>query len=201
MAIKPVTMMSYSSRRRAATRLDSNQNCALLESAPNREGQQQLDRRPQIEASRAYVYAILVNGIIRYIGKGSGSRLFTHTRNAKRSAQKRGVRPSNLSPRFHRKLVEATRAEATVVERVIKSGLSDREAYRLEALIVACFHKLRPSQLWNTIDERFIDARWLPGHWDDPEHPLYRLPRPRCETMNKTARLRDSGKCLRHFRR
>jgi Coenzyme A transferase len=33
-------------------------------------------------------------------------------------------------------------------------------------------------QLWNTIDERFLDPRYLPDEWDDPEHPFYRLPRP-----------------------
>lgn len=201
MATKPLAMMSNSNRRRAATRLDNNQSGASLESAPNGGRQQQRVRRPQIEASRAYVYAILVNGIIRYIGKGSGSRLFAHTLNAKRAAQKRGVRPSRLSPRFHRKLVEATRAEATIVERVITSRLADREVYRLEALIVASFHRLWPSQLWNTIDERFMDARWLPAHWDDPEHPLYRLPRPCCNTIDKAKRLPESGKRPRRFRR
>lgn len=198
MTSKPVTTMSHSGRRRAPTRLDDNQSCAALERLLNQKRPQQRDKRRQIEAPRAYVYAILVNGIVRYIGKGNGSRLLTHTLNAKRSAQKRGVRPSRLSPRFHRKLVEATRAEATIIERVITSGLSDREAYRLEALIVACFHRLRPSQLWNTIDERFMDAQWLPAHWDDPEHPLYRFPRPRCNTI---APLRNSGKRLRRFRR
>jgi hypothetical protein len=34
----------------------------------------------------------------------------------------------------------------------------------------------RAGQLWNTIDERFLDPRYLPEEWDDPEHPLYRLP-------------------------
>lgn len=40
------------------------------------------------------------------------------------------------------------------------------------------FHKFRAGQLWNTIDERFLDPRYLPEEWDDPEHPFYRLPRP-----------------------
>ena len=40
------------------------------------------------------------------------------------------------------------------------------------------FHKFRAGQLWNTIDERFLDPRYLPDEWDDPEDPLYRLPRP-----------------------
>ena len=40
------------------------------------------------------------------------------------------------------------------------------------------FHKHRAGQLWNTIDERFMDRRFLPDERDDPEHPLYKLPRP-----------------------
>jgi hypothetical protein len=31
------------------------------------------------------------------------------------------------------------------------------------------FHKFRAGQLWNTIDERFLDPRYLPEEWDDPE--------------------------------
>jgi hypothetical protein len=58
------------------------------------------------------------------------------------------------------------------------SGLTDRAAYRLESKIIGEFHKFRAGQLWNTIDERFLDPRYLPDEWDDPENPLYRLPRP-----------------------
>ena len=27
------------------------------------------------------------------------------------------------------------------------------------------------------LDERFMDRRFLPDEWDDPEHPLYKLSR------------------------
>jgi hypothetical protein len=79
---------------------------------------------------------------------------------------------------MHRKLVEAVKAGSQVAERVIVSGLTDKAAYRLESRIIGEFHKHRAGQLWNTIDERFIDPRFLPDEWDDPEHPLYKLPRP-----------------------
>ena len=84
-------------------------------------------------ASRAYVYAILVDGTLRYIANGTGARLFTHVINAKRTAARCGRRTAHLSPRLHRKLVEAIRAGALIIERVIVSDLSDAEAYRLRA--------------------------------------------------------------------
>lgn len=81
---------------------------------------------------KAYVYTIIVDGTVRYIGKGTGLRLRTHVINAKCTAARCGRRTAHLHPRLHRKLVEAIRAGATVVERVIVSGLSDDEAYDLD---------------------------------------------------------------------
>src|ERR1700689_5405130 len=127
---------------------------------------------------KAYVYAVLVDGTVRYIGKGRGARLFTHSINAKRSAARCGRKTAHLYPRLHRKLVEAVRAGSTIVERVIAFGLSDAGAYRLESKLIASFHSLRTGQLWNTVDERFMDRSMLPRHWADPENPLYRLARP-----------------------
>ena len=64
-----------------------------------------------------------------------------------------------------------------MTESIIVSGLTDKAAYRVERKIIGEFHKNRPGQLWNTIDERFMDRRFLPDEWDDPEHPLYKLSR------------------------
>ena len=127
---------------------------------------------------KAYVYVIVVDGTLRYIGKGRGTRLFVHLIEAKRSALRCGGRTAHLSPRLHRKLVEAVRASSTIVERVIVSDLSDAEAYRLESSLIAHFHRFCSGRLWNTIDERFMDRSILPHDWSDPEHPLYKLPRP-----------------------
>ncbi|MGC1358380.1 MAG: hypothetical protein WA851_21775 [Xanthobacteraceae bacterium] len=83
-----------------------------------------------------------------------------------------------LSPRMHRRLVEAIRSDADIKEEIIVLGLTDRQAYWFESRLIAEFHKFRTDQLWNTIDERFMDPRWLPEEWHDPENVLYRLPRP-----------------------
>jgi hypothetical protein len=129
-------------------------------------------------AARAYVYTIEVDGTLRYVGKGRGARMLIHAIDAKRSAARCGKDTAHLSPRMHRKLVEAVRVGADVVERMLISDLPDADAYRIEGKLIAIFHKLHPGLLWNTVDERFMDRSFLPENWDDPEHPLYRLPRP-----------------------
>jgi hypothetical protein len=119
-----------------------------------------------------------VDGIVRYIGKGRNGRMYTHLIEAKRTSARCPANTAHLSPRMHRKLVETVRAGSQITETVITSGLSDRATYQLESRIIGEFHKFRPGQLWNTIDERFLDPQYLPDEWNDPENPLYRLPRP-----------------------
>jgi hypothetical protein len=125
-----------------------------------------------------YIYAIVVVGVVRYIGKGRNGRIYTHLVEARRTSARCPAKTAHLYPRMHRKLVETVRAGSQIIETVITSGLTDQAAYRLESRMIGEFHKFRAGQLWNTIDERFLDPRYLPDEWDDPEHPLYRLPRP-----------------------
>jgi hypothetical protein len=125
-----------------------------------------------------YIYAIIVDGVVRYIGKGRNGRMYTHLIEARRTSARCPADTAHLSPRRHRKLVEAIRAGSQIIETVITSGLTDRAAYRLESRMIGEFHKFRAGQLWNTIDERFLDPRYLPDEWDDPEDHVYRLPRP-----------------------
>ena len=127
---------------------------------------------------KAYVYAIEVDGEIRYIGKGQKARLFAHAIEASRSAARCGKDTAHLYPRMHRKLVEAVRRGSAIVERLIAFGLSDAEAYFLEHELIVAFHQFRTDQLWNTIDERIMDRSKLPDDFADPEFPLYKVPRP-----------------------
>jgi hypothetical protein len=132
---------------------------------------------PRRTTISSYIYAIVVDGVVRYIGKGRNGRMYTHLIEAKRTSARCPAETDHLYPRMHRKLVETVRARSQIIETVITSGLTDRAAYRLESRMIGEFHKFRAGQLWNTIDERFLDPRYLPDEWDDPEHPLYRLPR------------------------
>jgi hypothetical protein len=63
-------------------------------------------------------------------------------------------------------------------KKIFFSDLFDAEACWLETKMIADFHRHKTEQLWNTIDERFMDSRLLPATWGNPENPLYRLPRP-----------------------
>ena len=137
-----------------------------------------VSKRPGSSSQSAYVYVLLVDDVVRYVGKGRNGRMYSHLLEAKRSAVRCAPDTSGLYPRMHRKLVEAVRAGSQVAESVIVSGLTDKAAYRRESRIIGEFHKHRAGQLWNTIDERFMDPRFLPDEWNDPEHPLYKLPRP-----------------------
>ena len=112
--------------------------------------------------SSAYLYAILVDDVVRYVGKGRDKRLYIHVIEARRSAARCGACTTHLGPRVHRKLVEAVRAGSDIAEIVILDGLTDQNAFRLEYEVIGNFHQSRPGQLWNTIDERFMEKRFLP---------------------------------------
>ena len=116
--------------------------------------------------------------VVRYVGKGRDKRLYIHVIEARRSAARCGACTTHLGPRVHRKLVEAVRAGSDIAEIVILDGLTDQNAFRLEYEVIGNFHQSRPGQLWNTIDERFLDKRFLPKDWSDPENPLYKVARP-----------------------
>jgi hypothetical protein len=111
----------------------------------------------------AYVYSILVDNVVRYIGKGRGSRLLTHAINARRTAAKSDIAIRRLHPRMYRKLVQAVHAGADIREQIIASNLSDASAYQLETKMTADFHCRKTGPLWNTIDERSMDSRLLPA--------------------------------------
>lgn len=68
------------------------------------------------QRSAAYVYAIIVDGVVRYIGKGRNGRMYTHLIEAKRTSARYPRGTPHLSPRMHRKLVEALRAGSRITE-------------------------------------------------------------------------------------
>jgi hypothetical protein len=104
--------------------------------------------------------------------------MYSHLINAKRTANKSGIKIRNLSPHFHMKLISAIRRGATITERIIVSRLTDEDAFARESKVIGNYHKRHAGQLWNTVDERFMDPKYLPVRWSNPVNPLYRLPRP-----------------------
>ena len=126
----------------------------------------------------AYVYEVRVDGVVRYIGKGRNGRVYSHLIDAKRTATRPGVKIRNVWPFFRQQLVRAVRRGAKIQEKIVAANLTDSEAYRIEGQMIGKFHKRRSGQLWNTIDERFMDPQYLPKSWSNPVHPAYKLPRP-----------------------
>ena len=109
-----------------------------------------------------YVYAIYVDGVVRYIGKGSNGRVHFHVIEARRinSRRARGANTDCTATNFYRKLAEAMRHGATITEEIMLDGLTNQEAYRIEKQKIEELHKQKRDQLWNTIDERLIGITW-----------------------------------------
>ena len=91
-----------------------------------------------------------VAGVVRYIGKGKGQRLYSHMKEV-RSRLKRDFRLRNIG-RMQRTLTKAFLSGAQVIEQVLIDDLTEKDAYKLE------YDKLREyvfagkrDQLWNTI--------------------------------------------------
>ena len=126
----------------------------------------------------AYVYQIRVDGVVRYIGKGRNGRVYSHLIDAKRTATRPGVKIRNVWPFFRQQLVRAVRRGAKIQEKIVAANLTDSEAYQIEGQMIGKLHKQHSGQLWNTIDERFMDPEYLPKTWSNPVHPAYKLPRP-----------------------
>ena len=128
--------------------------------------------------SSAYVYAIVVDDVVRYVGKGRDKRLYIHVIEARRSAARCGARTSHLHPRVHRKLVEAIRAGSDIAEIVILDGLTDQTAFRLEYES----HWQFSPELARPVVEHHRRTVYGPTvstrDWHNPENPLYKAARP-----------------------
>jgi hypothetical protein len=115
-----------------------------------------------VSKKQFYVYALYVDGVVRYIGKGSNGRVHSHVIEARRINRRRarGANTDRTATNFYRKLAEAMRHGATISEEMMLDGLTNQEAYRIEKQKIEELHKQKRGQLWNTIDERFIGITW-----------------------------------------
>jgi hypothetical protein len=94
----------------------------------------------------AYVYAIVVDDVIRYIGKGSGTRARQHMRIVRSIARRRAAGETVRASYFYNRLTKAWRAGADIVEIVIADDLTHEQAYAREIAEIAAYPK---EQLWN----------------------------------------------------
>jgi hypothetical protein len=72
---------------------------------------------------RFYVYAIYVDEVVRYIGKGSNGGMYFHVIEAQRinGRRARGAKTDQTSTKFYRKLAEAMRRGAAIREVALRT--------------------------------------------------------------------------------
>ena len=93
----------------------------------------------------AYLYAILVDGVPRYIGKGRGGRLRDHVRIARRASEANTYRMCKV----HRGIRAALEAGCSVVAKKLLVNLTDEVALALER---SAIRSALPGTLWNVKD-------------------------------------------------
>lgn len=132
------------------------------------------------EDRSAYVYAIVVDGVVRYIGKGSGDRLVYHMTIARRvlrtgsEGNRRGT-----TRRLYIELASAIGLGSRIELTKLREGLSVHEAFAEERALVA---KAGPDHLWNmraggaggspTQEVRAKISASVSESWKDPARKL-----------------------------
>lgn len=97
----------------------------------------------------AYVYSIVVDGVVRYIGKGSGvrqKRAKEHLRAAKELSKRRAGGEKIWARHFIYKLARAWENGSKIEHVIVADGLEDAEAYAREIDEIARWPR---EQLWN----------------------------------------------------
>lgn len=138
----------------------------------------------------AYVYAISVDGVVRYIGKGSGvplKRANEHIRTAKRLIRRRDAGQKLWAPSLYNHLAKAISSGAIIKVEALCSDLSHEAAFSLEAIEIAA----RPvKQLWN------LDSGGLGGKTFSAEHrrKLSEVGKKRASSPEERERRREWGR-------
>ncbi len=100
---------------------------------------------------RSYVYGIHVDGVLRYIGKGTNGRMYAHMKEV-RQRLTRKFKLKNVWPLFQRKLTQAVMKGAVIEEIVLADNLTSKEAYKLEHRhLERLVYAGNREQLWNAI--------------------------------------------------
>jgi hypothetical protein len=96
-------------------------------------------------SGKSYVYAILVDGVNRYIGKGTGKRVKDHMWQVRSVARRRAAGEVVKTQYLYNRLASVWLKGCEIEEVILFDGLSDEEAFALETQLISKQRK----QLWN----------------------------------------------------
>lgn len=107
-------------------------------------------------AKGAYIYAVRVDGIVRYVGKGTGTSFTRHIKIVRSMARRRAAGETVLAESvFYEKLCKAYLNGSVIDHEVLLDGMTNEDAFKK----VTDFWSSYPAgQLWNS-----------PKAWDRPE--------------------------------
>lgn len=92
----------------------------------------------------AYVYAVVVNGTRRYIGKGRGNRIAVHMKMVRSIVRRRAAGEIVRTTIFYNRLAKAWLDGSQIDFVIIGDGLTDQAAFELEIAEIAS-----SGALWN----------------------------------------------------
>jgi hypothetical protein len=123
----------------------------------------------------AYVYALTVDGVVRYIGKGRRYRAIEHFRVARDINSRRAAGEKVKALPVHNKLAKALREGRSLDYQIIANGLTDAAAYELERAQIA---QAPAGQLWNLHSGGSGgDREMMKALWADPAFRAFCLQR------------------------
>lgn len=93
-----------------------------------------------------YVYWVAIDGIVRYIGKGTGNRLSSHYSRARALNEKRALGLKAKAHKLHNKMAKAMRDGREITHSIMCDGLTDDEALDIETREILA---APDGQLWN----------------------------------------------------
>lgn len=101
-----------------------------------------------VSVGGAYVYLITVDHLIRYVGKGTGTRAWDHVSNAIKALRYVELGMIMRPNEMYSKLCDSIRNRSNVCVHIVRDGMSDCDAYNLEWKLIGV---LRPiGILWNS---------------------------------------------------
>jgi hypothetical protein len=106
---------------------------------------------------RFYVYQIITDGVVRYVGKGTGRRKADHMKMVRQIARRRAAGEAVRTTHFYNRLTRAWLDGEQIEFAMIAEGLSESEAFEREKIEIAV-----GDGLWNEAPggEGFNAEQW-----------------------------------------